>query len=157
MWGHAGPGEARAVCSWPPARVCTRRSRALRRREQPLTQPVGPEVQGCTRSEEERRSRGRTRARAPRGEGRRKGSLGPGPACSGLGLFSDRHHCFMRTRRDSEQPTKRQPECVETTIPCKELHEIATSIRDIQKTTKVFLSWMKMKKGNFMILASDSL
>lgn len=157
MGGHAGPGEAQAVCSRPPAGACTHRGRALRRREQPLTQPVGPEVQGRIRSEEERRSRGRTRTRAAQGEGQRKGSPGPGPARSGLGLFSDRHHCFMRTRRDSEQPIKRQPECVETIIPCKELHEIAASIREIQKTTRVFLSWVKMKKGNFMILARDSL
>lgn len=46
------------------------------------------------------------------------------------------HHCFMRTRRDSKQSIKRQPECVETTLPCKELHEIAANIRERQKTNE---------------------
>ena len=68
-----------------------------------------------------------------------------------------RRHCFRRTRREPKQPTERQPECVETTLPCKELHETARSVSEIQKTTRAFLSWMKTKKGNFTILAHDSL
>ena len=118
--------------------------RARCRREQPLTPPPGPEV----RAHPQRGGRGPGLRRVP------QEALPRLPACVWALAQSTqarvpsvtRRHCFRRTRRESKQPTERQPECVETTLPCKELHETARSVSEIQKTTRAFLSWMKTKR-----------
>lgn len=160
VWGHAGPGEARSAHG--PQTGLVHRGRAQRRRERPLTPPPAPRCRGAPTA--------RRRSHDPgggRGPGLRRVSQEAPPrlpAGAWAPAQSTQAWVYSGTRitvsgEQGENPNNRLKGSlsVETTLPCKELHEIARSISEIQKTTRVFLSWMKMKKGNFTILAHDSL